>query len=177
MQIGKFTYGFDQIKFWYFGEGKSITIGNFCSIAPNVNIFLGGNHRTDWITTYPFGHVYPDDLGGESIKGHPSSNGNVIIGNDVWVGFSATIMSGITVGDGAVISANSVVTRDVNPYEVVGGNPAKFIKKRFDKDIVDLLLKLRWWDLSLEVIKEIAPQLCTPPNKKFLLDLIQKYCD
>ena len=131
---------------------------------------LGGNHRTDWATTFPFGHIFTEDLGGESIKGHPRSNGDVTIGNDVWIGRNATIMSGLTIGNGAVIAANSTVVKDVGAYEIWGGNPAKKIKDRFDKAISQKLLEMKWWDCDVETIRDIAPLLSQAPD----LDILNK---
>lgn len=156
-------------------EGAALRIGSFCSIASSITIFLGGNHRTDWITTFPFGHIFQDELGGENIIGHPSSNGDVVIGNDVWVGSGVTIMSRVSIGDGAVLSANAHVVKDVMPYEIVGGNPAKTLKQRFQSDIIDLLLKLKWWDLPLEDIRGISHHLCFQPARDLLVHLITKY--
>jgi len=111
VSVGRFTYGHENIAVMQWGEGCPLDIGAFCSIADNVQIFLGGNHRTDWITTFPFGHIFQKDLGGENIQGHPATNGGVSIGNDVWIGRGATIMSGISIGNGAVIAANSTVVK------------------------------------------------------------------
>ena len=136
---------------------------------------IGGNHRTDWITTYPFGHIHQHELGGYDIKGHPATNGDVNIGNDVWIGNFATIVSGVTIGDGAVIATNAHVVKDVSPYEIVGGNPAKSIKFRFDEEIRNLLLELKWWDLPVHQIVEINRILCSPPTAETIKDLIAKY--
>jgi len=106
---------------------------------------LGGNHRVDWITTFPFGHIFRDELGGTEIVEHPQSNGEIIIGNDVWIASNVTIMSGIQIGDGAVIAANSMVVKDIAAYEIWGGNPAKKLKMRFSDEIIKSLLKLKWW--------------------------------
>jgi len=162
--VGRFTYDMENISVVEYGEGASLKIGSFCSIASSVTIFLGGNHRLDWITTFPFGHVFQEELGGEDIKGHPATNGDVIIGNDVWIGRGATIMSGVTIGDGAVIAANAHVVKNVMAYEIVGGNPAKVIRNRFSNEIKALLLKLAWWDLPLDVIKTISKDLSVAPD-------------
>ena len=134
-------------------------IGKFCCIAPDVRVFLGDEHRTDWISTYPFEGFITD---------HQSSKGNVVIGNDVWVGYGATIMSGVTIGNGAVIAARSHVVKPVKPYEIVGGNPAKHIRFRFDAEIIELLEILKWWDMDETSIKKILPLLTNPPDKKEL---------
>ena len=150
-------------------------MGGFCSIADNVTVFLGGNHRVDWISTFPFGHIFEDLLGDYKVPGCPATNGDVIIGSDVWIGSASTIMSGVVIGDGAVIAANSLVVKDVPPYCIVGGNPASPIRFRFDGKIIDLLLRLKWWDLSLLEIKEISPILCSAPSLSLLEELVVKY--
>ena len=131
MQIGKYTYVRPNI-FWKNANGKLI-IGKFCSLANNINIYLGGNHNINWVTTYPFGTINQDVFNSFNVAhhGHPFTKGNVIIGNDVWIGKNVTIMSGITIGDGSVIANNSHVVKDVEPYSLVGGNPVKLIKYRF----------------------------------------------
>lgn len=116
-----------------------------------------------------------DELGGKDIKGHPATKGDVIIGNDVWIGSGTTIMSGLHIGHGAVIAANSCVVKNVTDYEIVGGNPSKHIKMRFDDQTINLLLKLRWWDLPLENIKSITHDLSSVPNPALLKKLIQEY--
>ncbi|PIE15491.1 MAG: hypothetical protein CSA70_00270 [Rhodobacterales bacterium] len=164
MRVGRFTYGHERISLRSWGEGAELSIGAFCSIAAGVEIFLGGNHRTDWITTFPFGHVYQAQLGGTDITGHPATRGDVVIGNDVWVGAGATIMSGVTIGDGAVIGARAVVSRDVAPYDIVVGNPGHVVKSRFEPEIVAALRGLEWWTLPESVIVEIAPLLSDAPT-------------
>ncbi|MDH2998576.1 hypothetical protein A1D22_02090 [Pasteurellaceae bacterium LFhippo2] len=175
VSIGRYTYGIENLSIHQWNEGATLQIGAFCSIARNISIFLGGNHRIDWITTYPFGHIFQEELGGQGIVGHPTSNGDIIIGNDVWIGSGVTIMSGVTIGDGAVLAANSHIVKDVKPYEIVGGNPAKSLKFRFEQEIIDKLLQLRWWELELETIKEITHDLSTPPTSKLLDKLLATY--
>jgi acetyltransferase-like isoleucine patch superfamily enzyme len=152
MKVGRHTYGHEQITVRHWGEPAELTIGSFCSIADRIVVLLGGNHRADWVTTYPF-PAFPDRWEtARGIAGVPTSNGDVTIGNDVWIGSNATIMSGVTVGDGAVIGTDSCVTRDVSPYAIVGGNPAKLLRHRFDAATVERLLTLRWWNWSDERI-------------------------
>ena len=176
VSVGRFTYGHEKIVVNQWNEGSPLDIGAFCSIADNVQIFLGGNHRTDWITTFPFGHIFQTDLGGENIQGHPATNGGVSIGNDVWIGRGATIMSGISIGDGAVIAANATVVKNVPPYSIVGGNPARHLKFRFSDEIISLLLELKWWELSIEEIKKLVSELSEPPDASKLRELIRIYC-
>ncbi|MBW4474846.1 MAG: CatB-related O-acetyltransferase [Stenomitos rutilans HA7619-LM2] len=175
ISIGRFSYGWENVSIMQFGEGASLIVGSFCSIASGVTIFLGGNHRTDWITTFPFGHIFVEQLGGTDIKGHPATKGDVVIGNDVWLGHNSTVMSGISIGDGAVIAANSHVVKDVSAYSIVGGNPAKEIKVRFDPEICRLLLELRWWDLPLEIIKSITLELSQRPDIDLLQSLLKRF--
>lgn len=158
-KIGEYTYGYPKVLEW--GEGAKLTIGKFCSIAENVTIFLGGNHRIDWITTYPFPSLLEYFPAAHDIIGHPCTKGDIIIHNDVWIGTGVVIMSGVTIGSGAVIAAYSVVTKDVLSYEVVGGNPAKHLKFRFEPNKIEKLLDLKWWDWPIEKIKSSTEYLCS----------------
>ena len=164
--IGKHTYG-NPILFWE-NSNAHLEIGNFCSIGINVKIYLGGNHNIDWITTYPFGHVNKSVFNNFDGIGHPSTKGNVIIGNDVWIAENVTIMSGVTIGDGAVIANNSHVVKNVEPYSIVGGNPAKLIKYRFTKDQIDKLLSIKWWYWDDNKINENTPLLCNRNVDNFI---------
>lgn len=175
VSVGRFTYGSERLALRQWGEGSALNIGAFCSLAENITVFLGGNHRIDWITTYPFGLIRPDLYSGTTTKVWSSTNGDVVIGNDVWIGHGVTIMSGVQIGDGAVIAANACVTKDVAPYHVVGGNPAVKIKQRFEDDIIDLLLQLSWWDLPTDDIKVISTKLCAVPDKTVLQELVTEY--
>lgn len=159
MTVGKYTYGHDLIKQDQPKYGDLI-IGAFCSIGAGLRVLCCG-HRVDWTTTYPFGHVFQSVFSSFDGRGHPSTKGSVVIGNDVWIGNDATIMSGVHVGDGAVIAANAHVVKDVEPYAVVGGNPARTIRKRFSDQDIARLLRLGWWNMSDNVINEIAPLLCS----------------
>ena len=166
MSFGKYTYGKPQI---YWGSDNSkLVVGNFCSIASTVKIYLGGNHRTDWITTYPFGHIHTNIFNNFNGIGHPASKGDVNIGNDVWIGDNVTIMSGVTVGDGAVIANNSHVVKNVEPYSLVGGNPAKQIKYRFTSEQIDKLLEIKWWYWDDEKINKYSYLLCNSNIDEFI---------
>ncbi len=171
VEIGRFTYGTKRMKVFDWDEGTSLKIGAFCSVAPGLRILMGGNHRTDWISTFPFGAVHRDHLNVVRKEGTGYSNGNVRIGNDVWIGMDVTIMSGVTIADGAVIAASSVVVKDVGPYEIWGGNPAKLLKPRFDKHVISALLELAWWDRPLDEITALVPVLCAPPSESALARL------
>ena len=156
--FGKYTYGSPQIC--YPEDNAKLIVGNFCSISSNVNIFLGGDHRTDWVTTYPFGHICKDQFNTFDGKGHPTTKGDVIIGSDVWIGSNVTIMSGVKIGDGAVIACNSHVVKNIEPYSLVGGNPAKLIKYRFSQQQIEKLLEIKWWYWDDEKINQNIPLLC-----------------
>ena len=143
-------------------------IGSFCSIASNCNIYLGGNHRTDWVTTYPFGHIHNTIFNNFNGIGHPSTKGDVIIGNDVWIASNVTIMSGVKIGDGVVIAANSHIIKDIEPYSLVGGNPAKLIKKRFSEKQIEQLLEIKWWEWKDEKINKFTKLLCNDNIDEFI---------
>jgi acetyltransferase-like isoleucine patch superfamily enzyme len=164
---GKYTYGNPIIKCP--NPNAKLKVGKFCSIAEDVTIFLGGNHRTDWVTTYPFGHLYTDIFSNFNGVGHPSTKGDVVIGNDVWIAYGVTIMPGVTIGDGAVIAANSHVVKDVEPYSITGGNPAKHIKYRFSSEQIEKLLKIQWWNWDDMKINMFTPYLCNNDIDKFIL--------
>jgi acetyltransferase-like isoleucine patch superfamily enzyme len=157
--IGDYTYGRPTILFD--NQEANLIIGKFCSIADGVTIFLGGNHRTDWITTYPFNALTSYFPEGKGIKGHPATKGDVVIGNDVWIGQNATIMSGVSIGDGAVIAAGSVVSKNIGDYEIWGGNPSRLLKKRFDADTIIKLQNLQWWNWEISRIKKNVAILCS----------------
>jgi chloramphenicol O-acetyltransferase type B len=164
IEIGRFSYGMENATIRQWGEGAALRMGAFCSIAHGLTVFLGGNHRVDWATTFPFGHVFRDDLGGHDILGCPQSKGDIMVGNDVWIGANVTILSGIEIGHGAVIAATATVTRSIGAYEIWGGNPARLIRPRFDPGIVSRLQALRWWECSIGTIRELVPLLSIPPD-------------
>lgn len=167
-QVGRHTYGHKSIAVHDWGEGATLKIGSFCSFAEDVAVFLGGSHRTDWVTTYPFpvfAYRWPTARG---VEGHPATKGDVTIGNDVWVGAGATIMSGVDIGDGAAIAAASVVTKDVEPYAIVAGNPARLVRHRFSPELVEQLLRIRWWDWDDEKIAANIPLLCDADVERFV---------
>lgn len=171
LEVGDHSYGNPSVMWW--GEDAKLTIGKYCSIADNVSMFLGGNHRADWVTTYPFSALaalWPEAAG---ITGHPGTNGNVVIGNDVWLASGCTILSGVTVCDGAVIGARAVVAKDVPPYAIVAGNPAEIVRYRFDPQTIERLLRIRWWDWPESRIRAAMPMLLSPDIGAFL-DLAER---
>ena len=171
MSFGKYTYGAPNI-IWKHSD-TNLFVGNFCSIAANVNIYLGGNHRTDWVTTYPFGHINQHVFNNFNGAGHPATKGSVIIGNDVWIGNNVTIMSGVTIGDGVVIANNSHVVKNVEPYSLVGGNPAKLIKYRFSQDQIEKLLQIKWWNWDDDKINKFTPLLCNNNIDEFIKSALE----
>jgi len=152
-EVGRCTYG--KPKILDLGESTTLKVGCFCSIA-NATIFLGGNHRTDWITTYPFSVFWKS---AQHIEGHPKSRGDVIVGHDVWIGNGAVILSGVQIGNGAVVGVISVVTRNVPPYSIVAGNPAKVIRMRFKEEEIAILQSLEWWNWDDAKINAAMPFL------------------
>jgi len=158
-EIGEYTYGVPRVL--TFGSTNRLTVGKFCSISAGVVIFLGGNHRADWISTYPFMEFLDEWPKAKGIKRHPSSKGDVVIGSDVRIRYGATILSGVTVGDGAVIGARAVVASNVEPYSIVAGNPARLIRKRFDDETILKLLEIKWWDWPVENIKKSLHIICS----------------
>lgn len=157
--IENYTYGKPTVLFE--NSEANLSIGKFCSIAQGVTIFLGGNHNVDWLTTYPFNVLDSDFSNGKKIKGHPTTKGDVVIGNDVWIGRNVTIMSGVKIENGAVIGAGAVVTKNIGAYEVWAGNPAKFIKKRFNQNTIDYLNNLNWWNWNTQKINNNLVDLCS----------------
>ncbi len=161
--IGPGSYGRVQVK--KFGNDGRLYIGAYSSFASGVQILLGGEHRTDWVTTYPFSQM---DHRLRTVKGHPASRGDVRIGSDVWVGREAMILSGVTIGDGAVIGARSVVSRDVPPYGVASGNPATLRRTRFPPEQVERLLAAQWWSWPRAEIDAAMPKLLNGDIESFL---------
>ncbi|MEN0046630.1 MAG: CatB-related O-acetyltransferase [Bacteroidota bacterium] len=166
--VGDYTYYDDfenvenfekNVKYLFDFTGDKLKIGKFCMIASDVTFIMNGaNHLSDAITSYPFAIFGADWSNAMKGKSYPSK-GDTIIGNDVWIGYGATIMPGVTIGDGAIIATKAVVTKDVEPYSIVGGNPAQLIRKRFSDEKIERLLELKWWDWSLEKITQNVQSL------------------
>lgn len=161
IEVGDFTYYDDfedvhnfekNVKYHFDFTGDKLIIGKFCMIASGVKFIMNGaNHLSDAVSTYPFAIFQNGWENAMEGKSYPNK-GNTIIGNDVWIGYNATIMAGITIGDGAIIATNSTVAKDVEPYTIVGGNPAIEIRKRFSSDQIQKLLTLKWWDWDIQKI-------------------------
>ena len=166
--VGDYTYYDDfedvhnfekNVKYHFDFTGDQLIIGKFCMIASDVKFIMNGaNHLSNAISTYPFsifGNGWENAMEG---KAYPNK-GNIEIGNDVWIGYNATIMTGVKIGDGAIIATNATVVADVKPYTIVGGNPAKEIKKRFSPEFIERLLKLQWWNWDIEKITKNVQNL------------------
>lgn len=143
MSMGRHSYGFPLVVMFP-GETTRVDIGAFTSIADDVEILPGGNHPSHWVSNFPFRAMW--NLPGAHADGHPASKGDVVIGNDVWIGRGARILSGVSIGDGAVVGGYSVVTRSVAPYAIVAGAPARQVGFRFPAEERQALLELRWWE-------------------------------
>ncbi len=157
--IGDFTYGSPDIR--NFDPDTKLVIGRYCSFGARVSILMGGEHRLDLATTYPFPEIADPWPETADITGMTGSKGDIVIGNDVWVGHGATILSGVTIGDGAVIGAGGLVTRDVDPYAIMGGSPAKIIRMRFDRSTVQRLLQLAWWNWPEDKVRKNIHLICS----------------
>lgn len=170
---GKYSYysgyyhghSFDDCARYLFPNKTNVDrliIGSFCSIGSGASFIMAGNqgHRYDWISTFPFFHMKDEiDIFTDASDGF-SGTGDTVVGNDVWIGSEAMIMAGIKIGHGAVIGSRALVTKDVEPFTIVGGNPAKPIKKRFLDDEIEILLKIKWWDWEEHLLKKAIPLLC-----------------
>lgn len=146
----------NNVIYHYPINGDKLKIGKYCSIACGAKfIFTSANHTKHSVSTYPFPIFFEEwGLDMKNIRSAWDNKGDIIIGNDVWIGYEAIIMQGVTIGDGAIIGTRAVVTKDVSPYTVVGGVPAKPIKKRFDDETIQKLEELQWWDWPDEKVKE-----------------------
>ena len=173
ISVGEYTYYDDfetvdnflrQVRYLFDFTGDHLRIGKFCMIASGVEFILNGaNHLTSAVSAYPFavfGHDWQSAMAG---KAYPTK-GDTVIGNDVWLGYRAAILPGVTIGDGAIIGAYSVVTKDVPPYSIVGGNPAQLLRPRFDAPTTQRLLALKWWDWPTEKITRYVSLLTGDPE-------------
>ncbi|MEM8641086.1 MAG: CatB-related O-acetyltransferase [Cyanobacteria bacterium P01_G01_bin.54] len=166
--VGDYTYyddfenpeNFERNVLYHFDFiGDKLIIGKFCAIASDVKFIMnGGNHSTEGFSTYPFG-VFGHGWESALPETWPYKGGT-LIGNDVWLGYNATLMPGVQIGDGAIVAAQSVVTKSVKPYTIVGGNPAREIRKRFDPDTIQTLLELQWWHWDVEKITRNLKAIC-----------------
>ena len=162
--VEDFTYfsdtDFDKHVFHHYDFYKDkLIIGKFCQIASGVNFIMNGaNHQMNAVSTFPF-YIFEGWNQQVPPLSEMPNKGDTIIGNDVWIGQNSVILPGVHIGDGAIIGMNSVVGSDIEPYSIAVGNPCKQIKKRFDDELIDILLKLKWWDLSIKEINKLIPIL------------------
>ena len=177
--VGDFTYFADtdfekHVTHHYDFIGDKLIIGKFCQIAAGVNFVMNGaNHQMNAVTTFPF-YIFEGWKQKVPPLNKMSLKGDTIIGNDVWIGQNVTVLPGVHIGDGAIIGLNSVVGSDIAPYTIVAGNPAKVIRKRFDNQLIKLLLKLKWWDKSIKEINDLIPIL-TDNNLAEVKKFLKKY--
>ena len=166
-EIGKWRYGNPTVYRW---DWKSkIIIGNFCSLGPDINFYVGADHRSDWVSTSPlpasqFSETFKK---ANLIKNFSTSKGDIVIGHDVWIGGRSTILSGVKIGTGAIIAAGSIVVNDVMPYTISGGNPNREIKKRFEEEIIKKLLHTEWWLMEDKQIDELSKYLLSSDFENF----------
>lgn len=161
--IGPGTYASD-LQVHEYDSGRTLQIGSYCSIAAGVQILLGGEHRYDFVSSYPFSVFCPEHKDINPFR----SKGDVVIGSDVWIGRDVMIMSGVTIGHGAVVAARSLVTADVAPYAIIGGSPAKPIRLRFSPPQIEALLAIAWWDWPEDIVRDAAPQLMNDDIDAFI---------
>ena len=152
LEFGEFTYGAEDIRIHSWNNHQRVRIGRYCSIGSNVQVILGGGHKTSAATTYPFAQTPTFDNPRGDREGHPVDSGDILIGHDVWIGMNATIMGGVKIGNGAVIAANSHVVKDVLPYVMVGGNPALNIRNRFDQATIEAFEEIQWWNWPVDKV-------------------------
>ena len=160
-EIGDYSHGLPDVR----ALGARLKVGKYSSIAEGATFILGGQHPTRAVTTFSLENV----VGGEKPASREESRGDIVVGSDVWIASNAVILSGVTIGDGAVVGLGAVVLRDVAPYSIVFGNPARVIEKRFSDDVIAELLELRWWDLEPAQVKALRPLLVESDIGAFLL--------
>lgn len=167
VRVGNYTYG--PLKVLSFDQFTRLIIGNFCSIAPEVAFMLSADHRTDLISSFPF----KVKVLGNILEG--ASKGNISIGDDVWIGYRSTILSGVHIGQGAVVAAGAVVSKDVPPYSVVGGVPAKIIRNRFTEPVIEYLLTLDYSKVNEKMVRNHAVELYLPIAQMRLEEITKQY--
>lgn len=165
-EIGRYSWGHLNVN--NRAAGCRLRVGQFCSIAYGVQVILGGEHRTDFVTTYRFGTYPPFDQWYAAHDASAVGRGDVTIGNDVWIGHEATILSGVTLGDGVVVGARSVVRQDAPPYSIVVGNPARVAGFRFSPEQIAGLLRIRWWDWEESRIVAALPLMMSTDIQAFI---------
>lgn len=163
--MGRESYYAPRVR-KYKGDTGRVIIGNFASIAPDADFYVGGLHRTEWVSQYGLRAML--GLPGAYEDGFPHGRGDIVVGSDTWVTNGCTVMSGVTIGDGAVVGTKAVVAKDVRPYAIVVGNPAREIGRRFGDEQVGALLRIRWWDWPTALVKERVDLLANPDVEAFI---------
>lgn len=164
--VGRHTYPVPPPVVHYRGDRQPVRIGSFTSIASGVEIVPGGGHRVEWVTTFPLRLKF--GLPGALEDGHPVGRGPIVIGSDVWLGRNSLVLSGVTIGDGAVVAAGAVVTADVPPYAIAGGIPARVLRYRFSEEQIAALLRIRWWEWPDEIVTERVGDLSSDDVDTFI---------
>jgi len=163
--VGEHTYHGPDLVLHRWGA-ETISIGAFCSISQGVKIMAGGNHRTDCVSTFPFDTMLTRTANHPTNdRSYDAKNGDIVIGNDVWIGYGASIMGSCTIGHGAVIAANATVFTDVPDYAIVAGNPAKVVRMRYSPEEIERLLRIAWWNWPEEKIRERVDDFYLPINE------------
>lgn len=164
-EMGRGSYG-NALAIHGYNSGRTVKIGHYCSIAHDVEILLGGEHLPDNVSTYPFNVFHEEYRDLNAFR----SKGDVVIGSDVWIGRGAMILSGVTIGHGAVVAARALVAKDVPPFAIVGGNPAKVLRYRFSQEQIAALLAIAWWDWPEEQVLAAVPRLMSGDVDGFIAD-------
>jgi acetyltransferase-like isoleucine patch superfamily enzyme len=148
------------------GDTGRVIIGNFASVAPDADFYVGGLHRTEWVSLYGLRTML--ELPGAHEDGFTHGRGDIVVGSDTWVTAGCTVLSGVTIGDGAVVGTKAVVTKDVRPYAIVAGNPAREVGRRFSDEQIEALLRIKWWDWPTEQVVEHVDALSSPDIDGFI---------
>jgi acetyltransferase-like isoleucine patch superfamily enzyme len=166
MELGKYSYS-GNVNVLQWTRNDKVKTGKFCSLASNIKFIIDGNHKYNGFSTFPFREIFHWNEVDKNNWGKETP----IIGNDVWIANDVVIYSGVSIGDGAIIAGQSVVTKSVPPYAIVGGNPAKIIKYRFESHIIEKLLKYKWWDLPLD---DIRNKIIPCKNIEEVIEVLEK---
>ncbi len=165
LDMGPYSYGTPEVVTFH-GNPSRVRVGKFVSIGPDVVILEGGHHHSEWVSQYPFRSQF--SLPGAHEDGHPFSKGDVTFGHDSWIGRGARVLSGVDVGNGAIVAAYAVVTKDVAPYGIVAGNPAREVRRRFSDEQIAALERIAWWDWPLTKVLANVSRLCSDNIDAFI---------